>query len=54
MEGWVNLGSTVVSKQFTEDSYVADIAVVNRSNRHALMDKWMMYTANPQLYRKVQ
>jgi len=50
MEGWVGLGTTMVSrpKQSDQDRCVTNIAVVSCSNCRASLGKWT-YTACPQL-----
>jgi len=39
-EGWVNLGTTMMSKQSTQDHYMTSITAVNCSNRHAPRGNW--------------
>jgi len=40
MEGWVGLGTTMVSKQSVQDFYVMVIAVVSCLNRHTTLGSW--------------
>jgi len=41
MEGWVGLGTTMVSKQSAQDRYVMEITVVSCSDCHALLVGWL-------------
>jgi len=40
MEGWVGLGTTMVSKQCAQDRYVTEITVISCSDCHASSGNW--------------
>jgi len=40
MEGWVGLGTTMVSKQSAQDRYITEITIISCSDRHASPGNW--------------